>query len=598
MGYQEFRPLARVPDARQYWQPPASTAHPFPSQFMGRIRIASAFVGLSLALGSPLMAQSSSSVRGNVFDAGSVPLAGARVSVVGTPVSTESRADGTFELRGVPGGRQTVRAQRIGYHLASQTLDVRAGEPLTVRFVLAGDPLALDAVVVSGSFNPASKLESSTAITTFSVQQMGERAPRGTAELLKSAPGFQVMSNSGETGADVTVRGLPVSDQSSFRYVSLQEDGLPAFEPPGLLFAFPDAMARLDETVARVEAVRGGSAAVFGSSTPGGIVNLISKTGGPVFGGSLRSSSGAQGMERLDVNVGGPLSENWRFNAGGYWRYDRGLRDPGFAANEGGQLRLNATREYASGHARFYAKYLDERDLWYLGIPIDNYKNPEAIVGGPAIGSGTMFARERLTLTIPDAFHPGSTIQHNLDGNTTRYSMLGTDLLRELSNGWALTFRGKVLHSENLTNLMVDVADPFPISTVGPPGQRQLRYVTTGQTITDATALNDNGLMTVQGLAFVKQPVTNEIANLELSHQGSRPHAHGWALLQRVPDTPAVDAAGNLRGSRRQSATHPGRHAGAEQLVHRPHATGRLRGIQRRLLESHGPHRHRRALPR
>ena len=444
---------------------------------------------------------------------------------MGTPLATESRADGTFELRAVPPGRQTMRAQRIGYHATSQVVEVGAAEASTVRFVLAADPLALDAVVVSGSFNPASKLESSTAITTFSVQQMGERAPRGTAELLKSAPGFQVMSNSGETGADVTVRGLPVSDQSSFRYVSLQEDGLPAFEPPGLLFAFPDAMARLDETVARVEAVRGGSAAVFGSSTPGGIVNLISKTGGPVFGGTILSSSGAQGMERLDVNLGGPFSENWRFNAGGYWRYDRGQRDPGFAANEGGQLRLNATREYTSGHARFYAKYLDERDLWYLGIPIDNYKHPEAIAGGPAIGSGTMFARERLTLTIPDAFHPGSAAQHNLDGNTTRYSMLGTDLLRELSNGWALTFRGKVLHSENLTNLMVDVADPFPISTVGPPGQRQLRYVTTGQTITDGAqvaTLNDNGLMTVQGLAFVKQPVTNAIANLELSHQDSR----------------------------------------------------------------------------
>ena len=103
------------------------------------------------------------------------------------------------------------------------------------------------------------------------------------------------MSNSGETGADVTVRGLPQTANSSFRYISLQEDGLPAFEAPGLLFAFPDAMVRLDETVARVEAVRGGSAAVFGSSTPGGIVNLISKTGGPTLGGTIRSATGSQG---------------------------------------------------------------------------------------------------------------------------------------------------------------------------------------------------------------------------------------------------------------------------------------------------------------
>lgn len=491
---------------------------------MPRFGFTLVLIALLLAAASPTHAQTGV-VRGIVSDDADRPVPGARVSVVGTSLATESRVDGTFELGAVPTGRQSVRVQRIGYRLATQTVDVSSGARASLRFVLGSDPLALEAVVVSGSFNPASKLESSTAITTFSTQQMNEQAPRGVAELLKTAPGFQVMSNSGETGADVTVRGLPVSEQSSFRYVRLEEDGLPVFEPPNLIFAFPDAMARIDATVERVEAVRGGSAAVFGSGTPGGIVNLISKTGGPTLGGTVRSTTGAQGMQRLDLNLGGPLSGDWRFNAGGYWRYDRGVRDPGFAANEGGQLRLNVTRDFTAGHARFYGKYLNERDVWYLGIPIQNYKDPEAIPGGPAIGSGTMFANERLSLTIPDAFNPGSTVQHSLDGNTTHYGMLATDLQRTLSNGWALTFRGKVLHSQNLTNLMVDVADPFPIAVVGPPGPRQLRYVTDGQTITDPAQvanLNGNGLMIVQGLAFIDQPVTNGIANLEVARQGTR----------------------------------------------------------------------------
>lgn len=479
-----------------------------------------------LLLGAvPALHAQAGAVRGSVVDGAGNPVPDARVTVVGTSLAVDSRSDGSFELRDVPAGSRTVRAQRIGYRVAAQTVAVRSGERAIVRLIVGADPLELEAVVVSGTFNPASKLESSTAITTFTAQQITEQAPRGVAELLKGVPGFQVMSNSGETGADVTVRGLPVAEQSSFRYVRLAEDGLPVFEPPGLLFAFPDAMARLDETVERVEAVRGGSAAVFGSGTPGGIVNLISKTGGPTFGGTVRSTTGAQGMERLDLNIGGPLSRDWRFNAGGYWRYDRGLRDPGFAANEGGQLRLNATRESASGHARIYGRYLNERNVWYLGIPIQNYKNPEAIGGGPAIGRGTMFAEERLALTVPDAYNPGRMADHSLDGNTTRYGMVGTDLQRTLPNGWALTFRGKVLHSENVTNLMVDVADPFPIAVVGPPGPRQLRYVTTGETIADAAQvanLNGNGLMIVQGMAFVDQPVTNGIANLELARQGTR----------------------------------------------------------------------------
>jgi outer membrane receptor protein involved in Fe transport len=136
-----------------------------------------------------------------------------------------------------------------------------------------------------------------------------------------------------------------------------------------------------------------------------------------------------------------------------------------------------------------------------------------------------MFASERRTLTIPDAFNPGSKVQKDLDGNTTRYSMLGADFQRSLARDWTMTLRGKLLHADNETNLMVDVADPFPIAVVGPPGPRQLRYVTTGETITDPTAvanLNGNGLMTVQGLAFVHQPVSNGIVNLELARQGTR----------------------------------------------------------------------------
>jgi iron complex outermembrane recepter protein len=488
---------------------------------MHRLRLGLA-LALLLAAMRPLHAQSGT-IRGSVTDDAGRPLPGARITVADGTQATESRADGSFELRSVSDGSHVVRARMLGRRMSSQQVTVPSAAASNVYFVLPADPLALEAMVVSGAFNPASKLESSTAITTVNPEEIQQRAPRGTAELLKGVPGLQVMSNSGETGADVTVRGLPQTANSSFRYISLQEDGLPAFEAPGLLFAFPDAMVRLDETVARVEAVRGGSAAVFGSSTPGGIVNVISKTGGATTAGTVRTSAGSQGMGRFDANVGGPAMDGWNYNVGGYFRYDRGVRDPGFAANEGGQVRLNATHEMSNGHVRLYGKYLNERDVWYLGIPIRNYQDPQAIPGGPAIGSGTTFSRERLTLTVPDAYNPGSMITRDMNGNTTRYGMGGVDMLRELGEGWSLAFRGKLLHSENITNLMIDVADPSPISSFGPPAPKQVKIVSTGEIISDpaqVAALNGNGLMSVHGLAFVNQPVTNSIANLELARQG------------------------------------------------------------------------------
>ena len=176
-----------------------------------------------------------------------------------------------------------------------------------------------------------------------------------------------------------------------------------------------------------------------------------------------------------------------------------------------------------------------------------------------------MFAKERRTLTIPDAFNPGSTVaarprrQHD---DATAWSAPTSSAISRPD--WTLTLRGKVLHSENETNLMVDVADPFPIAVIGPPGPRQLRYVTDGQTITDPAQvanLNGNGLMTVQGLAFIDQPVTNGIVNLELAHQGARAQRHGRRLRERLQDAAEARAGGRLRRGRGQSATHPGGHA-------------------------------------
>ena len=486
---------------------------------MSRIlrRAVLALIALPLAFGA--LAAQNGTVTGHVRDEAGRPLSGADVEVDGTRHGSITGPDGSYVISDVPVGPHALVATMIGARPSRVHVNVGLGT-LVQDFILIPDPFRLEELVVSGTFNPATKLESSTAITTLTPNVIESRMPRGTADLLRAVPGVQVISNYGEQGADVTVRGLPVAANSSFRYVGLLEDGLPAFEAQGLLFAFPDAMARLDGMVERVEVVRGGSAAVFGSSTPGGIVNLISRTGGPTLAGNLLSATGSQGMQRFDGDIGGPLGESWRFNLGGYWRHDDGVRPPGFAANRGGQIRGNVTRRTSWGHVRLFGKYLDDRNVWYMGIPFQNYRDPRPIPGGPDLGSGTTFSRQMLSLTMPDAYHPGSTAQRDLNGASTRYSMAQLEMMREMGDGWSLTLRAKAMQASNRTNLMIDVADPMPISGFGPPAPKQIRYVASGEIVSDpeqVAALNGNGLMTVHGLAFVDQPVRNGIANAEVA---------------------------------------------------------------------------------
>jgi outer membrane receptor protein involved in Fe transport len=87
-----------------------------------------------------------------------------------------------------------------------------------------------------------------------------------------------VQNLQGEGNSNITVRGVPVSAGGS-RYLLIQEDGLPVMQFGDIAFGTQDQFTRFDSFVSRVEALRGGSASVFASNSPAGIINFITKTG-------------------------------------------------------------------------------------------------------------------------------------------------------------------------------------------------------------------------------------------------------------------------------------------------------------------------------
>lgn len=64
-------------------------------------------------------------------------------------------------------------------------------------------------------------------------------------------------------------RGIPTDGYSS---VALQENSLSVQYDGGLGYLNADQSFRFDETVERVEAVRGGPASIFAPFAPGGVV--------------------------------------------------------------------------------------------------------------------------------------------------------------------------------------------------------------------------------------------------------------------------------------------------------------------------------------
>jgi len=231
------------------------------------------------------------------------------------------------------------------------------------------ETLGLDTVIVTGSSSGnVSQFESSIAITTFDETQLRESAPLTITDLYAETPGIWAETSGGESAANIFVRGIPAPGQ--FRFTKLQIDGMPTIEESGIPFLPPESYIKLDEMIGRVEVVRGGSATIFASNAAGGIINNITKTGSDTPEGFLGAEYGDFGRYRADAFFSGPLSERLSIAAGGFYRIDDGVRDPGFTANDGGQLRANLTYELDQGEITAYGHYVNDHNIFYLPVPL------------------------------------------------------------------------------------------------------------------------------------------------------------------------------------------------------------------------------------
>lgn len=298
-----------------------------------------------------------------------------------------------------------------------------------------------ETVVVTGVRDATAVIDTSISISSVPFEQTQVAAPRTTAEIFRNLPGVRSESSGGDGNANIAVRGLPVASGGA-KFLQLHEDGLPVMEFGDIAFANADIFLRADQSVARVESIRGGSASTFASNSPGGVINFITKTG-KTEGGALAATLGLDfDWTRYDFDYGAQIGESgWFFHAGGHYRSGEGALNAGYEANKGGQLRLSLLKEFENGSVRLWAKRLDDRAIGYLPMPV--------LVTGtnadPDIGSFAGFETGRDT--IHSAFFQTNA---GLDGNNNRrvsnlkdgmrpvVSAVGGEFKFDLAGGWSI----------------------------------------------------------------------------------------------------------------------------------------------------------------
>ena len=226
-------------------------------------------------------------------------------------------------------------------------------------------------IVVTGNANREGmrKLDTSYSISTASAEQIREVQPTSTADLLKIVPGVWVESSGGQAGANVFIRGFPSTGDAPF--LTVEMNGSPIIAPSSLSFLEDSSIFRLDDTVERVEVLRGGPSPIFANGQPGATTNFILKEGTQDPHLSMRATYGTEGTYRGDVVAQGPIdSQDTTYMLGGFYRYSKGFRHTGFAGDLGGQVTGSVTHKFDAGKLTTYARYLDDKNAFYTPMPL------------------------------------------------------------------------------------------------------------------------------------------------------------------------------------------------------------------------------------
>ncbi|MCG8506653.1 MAG: TonB-dependent receptor [Sphingomonadales bacterium] len=316
-----------------------------------------------------------------------------------------------------------------------------------------GDDLLLEQIVVTGRAGAGiRKLDASYSISSLNSEQIDRFSPKSTADLFKSVPGVWAESSGGESGANIFFRGFPTGGDADF--VTVQLNSSPIFPPSTLSFLENSTLFRIDQTVSRVEAVRGGPNPVVSNGQPGLTVNFIEKTGGPEFEGLVKITGSDFGERRADVQVSGPLDDDLFFSIGGFYRASDGIRDAEYTSERGGQISANLVKEFDRGRVMVYGRYLDDNNAWLLPIPvIQNQDGSLDDFPGFDAGTGTYHSDDiRLAvLQIAPGDGLGGPVELSRsadEGRGPKLFMIGATIDFDIGGGWEIRNRFNYLNGD------------------------------------------------------------------------------------------------------------------------------------------------------
>lgn len=347
----------------------------------------------------------------------------ATIAIKDTTIGCAADGTGHYNINNIPLGEHTLIVSAMGYESVEMVFVAERNTSRELNFTLKESSLIVDEVVVSATRNETNRRQTSTVVNVASTKLFESTASANLSEAMNFQSGLRVENTCGNCGApQLRINGL------EGQYSQILLDSRAIFSSLAGVYGLdlmPVAM------VERVEVIRGGGSALFGSNAIGGVVNIITKD--PVRNTLTLSNTSnfmEDGTPDINTSLGGAfVSDDYKIgtyifaqvkNRGGYDRNDDGFTDITKMRSETAGFRAYYK---TSAHSRLSAEYHHIHEFRRGGDKLDEAPHMAMIceqLDHNIDGGGLRFDY------FPNHFHRASVYASAQGINRTSY--FGTDM--------------------------------------------------------------------------------------------------------------------------------------------------------------------------
>lgn len=193
----------------------------------------------------------------------------ASVFLEGTQRGTTTDVTGHYMMVDLPAGEYNLVARAIGFKQKKEKILLSPGVTLEIKFDLEREVLSVDEVVVTGTKTFKRRTESAVVVNVMDARSIRSVAANTVSDILNFQPGLRMEVDCQTCNySQLRMNGLGGA------YSQILINSRPVLSPLTGLYGLEQLPSQMVE---RIEVVRGGASALYGSSAIGGTVNIITK---------------------------------------------------------------------------------------------------------------------------------------------------------------------------------------------------------------------------------------------------------------------------------------------------------------------------------